>query len=241
MTSNFAFFSENTDGYELFLIAQRAEKICGDDPTLATIAIRKATEKAVKWIFRVDDRLSLQVPKNFDGYLGVRTFQGLVGYSLLKKLDEIRKTGNRAAHSDEIPYSICTRMLRYLHEFLIWITNTYWSDKPVDVPPFDSNLLPKETVKNSRKDDLSVIASAFEELIPDPDPIRDAESFSQVLDRFEKKIPFDYEKKAREQLETIDLLLKQFEVKTISQKLKKTYNIRAKNRIPELLFEILEP
>ena len=112
MTSNFAFLNGNTDGYEMFLIAQQAEKSCADYPTIAAVFIRKATEKAVKWIFRVDDRLRQQAPKNFDGYLGVRTFQGLVGYSLLKKLDEIRKIGNKAAHSDEIPYSICTRMLR---------------------------------------------------------------------------------------------------------------------------------
>ena len=241
MTSNFAFFSENTDGYELFLIAQKAEKICADDPTIATVAVRKAAERAVKWIFQVDDRLSQQTPRNFDGYLGVRTFQALVGYSLLKKLDSIRKMGNRAAHSDdEVPYDICTTMLRYLHEFLIWITNTYLSDQPIKVAPFNCNLLPKEPFKTTRKDDLSVIASAFEELIPDPDPSLTAEDFCQILDRIEKRVPLDYEKKTRDQIRTIDLLLEQFDVKVISQKLRKTYNARAKTRIPELLYDFLE-
>ena len=241
MISNFAFLSENTDGYELFQSAQQAEKFCADCPTMSALIVRKATEKAVKWIFKVDDRLSQEAPRNFDAYLGVRTFQRLVGHSLLLKLDAIRKMGNKAAHSDEeVPYDTCTTMLRYLHEFLIWITNTYLSDKPIKVAPFNSSLLPKEPVKNTRKDDLSVIATAFEELIPDPDPSLTAEDFSQILDRIEKRVPLDYEKKTRDQIRTIDLLLEQFDVKVISQKLRKTYNARAKTRIPELLYDFLE-
>ncbi len=127
-----------------------AEKLLQIDTSSCVINCRRAMEAAVKWMYSVDGDLSMPYQDSLAVLIGSEEFRDIVGEDILKRMDFIRKAGNRAAHdtkkvsSDEA--GLC---LENLFVFLDFVSYCYSDnhtehqfdklllenhDKPVAVP-----------------------------------------------------------------------------------------------------------
>lgn len=75
-----------------------AEKILHIDPSACIINCRRAMEAAVKWMYSVDGDLEMPYQDNLVVLMGSEEFRDIVGEDVYKRMDFIRKAGNRAAH-----------------------------------------------------------------------------------------------------------------------------------------------
>ncbi|MBE5767613.1 MAG: DUF4145 domain-containing protein [Clostridiales bacterium] len=79
-----------------------AEQVLSIDAASCALNCRRAMEFAVKWMYSVDESLNMSGEDSLMCLLGAQDFQDIVGEDNWQRLDYIRRTGNNAAHSDEI-------------------------------------------------------------------------------------------------------------------------------------------
>lgn len=79
-----------------------AEQVLSIDAASCALNCRRAMEFAVKWMYSVDESLNMPGEDSLMCLLGTQDFQEIVGTDNWQRLDYIRRTGNSAAHSDEI-------------------------------------------------------------------------------------------------------------------------------------------
>ena len=118
--------------FEIFADAAiAAEKIYSIDPGACVLNCRRAMEYAVKWMYSVDDELTMPADTTLVSLLSDADFRAVFSNTdLLRRMDFIRKKGNDAAHDDKgrkITPEIalhCLENLFYLTDFIFYCYST---------------------------------------------------------------------------------------------------------------------
>lgn len=106
--------------------AAAAEKIYGIDAAACVIGVRRAAELAVKWMYANDSALPNLRRDQFAALSGASEFRALVGHTLTRALDFIRRVGNNAAHNpDSVTREQAELSLRNLYDFAVFLAGRY--------------------------------------------------------------------------------------------------------------------
>ena len=138
--TNFDFLTREHDFDGFSSIAVAAENLLHVDVDSCVLSCRRAMESAVRWMFEIDMDLTLPDPDSLSGMLSDPALQKIVGETLWKRMDSIRKRGNTAAHEGgKLTEDDAIRCLEDLYEFMDFLAASYSADY---VPaPFDRSLL----------------------------------------------------------------------------------------------------
>ena len=80
-------------------VAISAEKIIHIDPEAAVINCRRSMEFAIKWMYSVDESLTMPYRDNLLSLMHTDEFKDIVDDNLWRRLNFIRRMGNNAAHT----------------------------------------------------------------------------------------------------------------------------------------------
>lgn len=140
-------------------VAIAAEKVLNIDIESSVINCRRAMEFAIKWMYSVDKSLEMPYQDNLISLMSTDDFHNLVDDGLWKRLDLIRKIGNRAAHNgkkvsmDEA--MLCLQNLFIFMDFVSYCYADSYTERTYDV-----SLLQKaqetEEVKKISDDDVNL-------------------------------------------------------------------------------------
>ena len=142
-------------------VAIAAEKILNIDIESSVINCRRAMEFAIKWMYSVDKSLEMPYQDTLISLMSTEDFHDLVDDSLWKRMDLIRKIGNRAAHNGKkISMDEATLCLQNLFIFLDFVAYCYADSYKEH--KFDVGLLQKQAeiveVKKTSDDDIDLKA-----------------------------------------------------------------------------------
>ena len=96
--TNFDFLTSDPQFDTFSSVAVAAERILPIDPSAAILNCRRAMEFAVKWMYSVDGSLVLPYDDRLNSLMNSEDFRDIVGDDLWRRMDYIRKLGNKAAH-----------------------------------------------------------------------------------------------------------------------------------------------
>ncbi len=123
-------------------VAIAAEKVLKIDIESSVINCRRAMEFAIKWMYSVDKSLERPYQDNLISLMSTEDFHDIVDDALWKRLDLIRKIGNRAAHNGrKITEDEAILCLQNLFIFMDYVSYCY-SDS-YEERQYDVNLLTK--------------------------------------------------------------------------------------------------
>ena len=97
--TNFDFLKQEPKFNSFSDVAIAAEKVLKIDKESSVINCRRAMEFAIKWMYSVDKSLGMPYQDKLVSLMSTEDFHDLVDDALWKRLDLIRKIGNRAAHN----------------------------------------------------------------------------------------------------------------------------------------------
>lgn len=97
--SNFDFLQSEPKFHTFADAAIAAEKTFSIDIPSSVINCRRAMEFAVKWMYSVDDSLSIPWNDKLASLMSTEDFQDIVGIDLWRRMEFIRKKGNNAVHT----------------------------------------------------------------------------------------------------------------------------------------------
>ncbi|MGN1137373.1 MAG: DEAD/DEAH box helicase family protein [Oscillospiraceae bacterium] len=97
--TNFDFLTTEKDFDTFSEAAVKAELLYNIDLPSCVLAVRRAAEFAVKWMYSVDSDLKLPFNQNLVSLINTAEFKDIVGADNCKRLDFIRLSGNNAAHN----------------------------------------------------------------------------------------------------------------------------------------------
>ena len=144
--TNFEFLKQESKFNSFSDVAIAAEKILPIDMESSVINCRRAMEFAIKWMYSVDKSLEMPYQDNLISLMSTEDFHDLVDDSLWKRLDLIRKIGNRAAHNGrKITEDEAVLCLQNLFIFMDYVSYCY-SDS-YEERKFDSELLSEKTAE----------------------------------------------------------------------------------------------
>ncbi len=144
---NFDFLKREDGYYSLFADAcVEAEKVFPASPAMCAVGCRKALELAVKWVYAIDDSISMPYRDNLSSLLHERTFMEAVDERVWRKLVGINKLGNLSVHTERVvtPQD-AVLALRSLFEFTDWIDYCYGPE--YIERSFDEKKIPKKGVQ----------------------------------------------------------------------------------------------
>lgn len=145
--TNFDYLKKEEDFKSFIDIAIVAEKTYKIDSSTCIMNCRRAMEAAIKWMYSVDDELTLPYKDNLHTLMSCDSFRNIIDPSLYRRLEFIRTYGNDAAHnSGEKAKKIAEVCLKYLFYFTDWISYCYGSD--YEEREFDSTLLEKDEIQS---------------------------------------------------------------------------------------------
>lgn len=121
-----------------------AERVFEIDPSSCAANCRKAMELAIKWMYSVDKTLKKPYQETLSSLMSTDDFHDIVDDDLWKRLDLIRKIGNRAIHSESKPVSrdeaiLCLKNLHIFFDFIYYC----YGDNYKEVA-FDESLLSED-------------------------------------------------------------------------------------------------
>lgn len=124
-------------------VAISAEKIIHIDPEACIINCRRSMEFAIKWMYSVDESLTMPYRDNLLSLMHTDEFKDIVDDNLWHRLDFIRRMGNNAAHTGKkVTFEQAALCLQDLYIFLDFIAYCYGDHyKQRD---FDAQLLKEE-------------------------------------------------------------------------------------------------
>ena len=99
--TNFDFLQLEPKFHTFAEAAVAAEKTFSIDIPSSIMNCRRAMEFAVKWIYSVDDALTMPWNDQLASLMSTEDFQDIVGIDLWRRMDFIRKKGNNAVHSNK--------------------------------------------------------------------------------------------------------------------------------------------
>ncbi len=155
--TNFDYLKDDPQ-FEIFADAAiAAEKIYSIDPGACVLNCRRAMEYAVKWMYSVDDELTMPADTTLVSLLSDADFRAIFSNNdLLPRMDFIRKKGNDAGHGDwkntgrKITPEIalhCLENLFYLTDFIFYC---YSDSEDYDLQrTFDASLPEAQTASQA--------------------------------------------------------------------------------------------
>ena len=120
--TNFDYLKQEPKFNSFSDVAIAAEKILSIDIESCVINCRRAMEFAIKWMYSVDKSLEMPYQDTLISLMSTEDFHNLVDDNLWKRIDLIRKIGNRAAHNGKrITMDEASLCLQNLFVFLDYV------------------------------------------------------------------------------------------------------------------------
>lgn len=146
--TNFDYLKNESQFSSFSEVAISSEKLLPIDREACVINCRRAMEFAVKWLYSVDSSLQKPYQDNLHSLMSTEEFHALVDRNLWKRMDLIRKIGNRAAHAGaKVTFDEASLCLQNLFIFLDFIACCY--SKNYKERQFDASMLKKEALEAS--------------------------------------------------------------------------------------------
>ena len=143
--TNFDYLKQEPKFNSFADVAIVAEKVIQIDAESCIINCRRAMEFAIKWMYSVDKSLEMPYQDTLASLMSTEDFHDLVDDDLWKRIDLIRRIGNRAAHNGrKVTKDEAVLCLQNLYIFLDYVAYCYadnYSEKA-----FDINLLENQNV-----------------------------------------------------------------------------------------------
>ena len=137
-------------------VAIAAEKILKIDKEASVINCRRAMEFAIKWMYSVDDFLEMPYQDKLISLMSTENFHDLVDDSLWKRLDLIRKTGNRAAHNGrkikEDEAILCLENLFIFMDYVSYCYSDSYEERQYDLSLLTDPQMEPVIIKSSDDD-----------------------------------------------------------------------------------------
>ena len=142
--TNFDLFRKEQDFAVFAEPAAAAEQIYRIDPAACVLNCRRAMEFAVKWMYSVDSELVMPYQDTLVSLMSTDEFRQIVGDSILRRMDYIRKIGNTAAHGGKkITKEQAALCLENLYIFLDFVAYCYAEE--YEERAYDPSLLEQES------------------------------------------------------------------------------------------------
>ena len=110
-------------------VAVSAERILPIDPSACVLNCRRAMEFGVKWMYSVDEGLTLPYQDTLVSLMNAEDFRDIVGTDVWRRMDLIRRMGNAAAHTGKkITREQAALCLENLYVFLDFVAYCYGED-----------------------------------------------------------------------------------------------------------------
>lgn len=146
--TNFDYLKKEEQFSNFSEVAISSEKLLPIDREACVINCRRAMEFAVKWLYSVDNSLQKPYQDNLHSLMSTEEFRVLVDKELWRRMDLIRKMGNRAAHAGaKITFDEASLCLQNLFIFLDFVACCYM--KNYEERQFDASLLKRETLEGA--------------------------------------------------------------------------------------------
>lgn len=160
MASNFEHLL-NKKGYKHFVEAAiEAEKCLAVSPASSAIHARKALELGVKFIYSVEQDLSIPYKETLSALIHDYHFKDMIGTQLFHLIKYIVQLGNAAVHSNSpIKQDDAVLALRNLHNFCDWIDYSY--SEEYEQREFDASILPSPTAEKQTREQLQQLSDAL--------------------------------------------------------------------------------
>lgn len=154
--TNFDYLKEETKFNSFSNVAISAEKILKIDMEASVINCRRAMEFAIKWMYSIDEALEMPYQDTLISLMSTEDFHGLVDDSLWKRLDLIRKIGNRAAHNGrKITKDEAILCLQNLFLFMDYVAYCYadtYEERKYDLKLLEASHVETVILKSSDDD-----------------------------------------------------------------------------------------
>ena len=159
--TNFDYLKQEPKFNSFSDVAIAAEKILYIDLESSVINCRRAMEFAIKWMYSVDKSLEMPYQDTLLSLMSTEDFHDLVDDALWKRLDLIRKVGNRAVHNGKkVTMDEATLCLQNLFVFLDFVAYCYANS--YEERKYDATLLQKKQepveIKKTSDDDVDLKA-----------------------------------------------------------------------------------
>lgn len=141
--TNFDHF-KNEPQFDTFVdVAISAEKIIHIDTEACIINCRRSMEFAIKWMYSVDQSLTMPYRDNLNSLMHTEEFKGIVDRDLWHRLRFVQLAGNKAAHTGKkVTFDQAALCLQNLFIFLDFVAYCY--AKEYEQKNFDMELLKEE-------------------------------------------------------------------------------------------------
>lgn len=137
---NFDYLKKEAKFVDFADAAIAAEKIINIDAAASVINCRRAMEFAIKWMYSVDESLAMPYQDKLSSLMSTEDFHYIVSDDLWKRLDLIRRLGNKAAHNGK-KVSMDEAVLCLQNLFLFFDFVAYCYADNYEERQFDTNLL----------------------------------------------------------------------------------------------------
>lgn len=143
--TNFDYLKKEKQFSNFSEVAISSEKLLPIDREACVINCRRAMEFAVKWLYSVDNFLQKPYQDNLHSLMSTEEFRAFVDKGLWRRMDLIRKMGNRAAHAGaKITFDEAALCLQNLFIFLDFVACCYMTN--YEERQFDASLLKGEAL-----------------------------------------------------------------------------------------------
>lgn len=143
--TNFDYLKQEPKFNSFADVAIVAEKVIQIDAESCIINCRRAMEFAIKWMYSVDKSLEMPYQDTLASLMSTEDFHDLVDDDLWKRIDLIRRIGNRAAHNGrKVTKDEAVLCLQNLYIFLDYVAYCYADD--YSEKSFDIKLLENQNV-----------------------------------------------------------------------------------------------
>lgn len=156
MITNFDYLKQEARFNSFSDVAVAAEKILKIDKESSVINCRRAMEFAIKWMYSVDKSLEMPYQDNLVSLMSTEDFHDLVDDALWKRLDLIRKIGNRAAHNGrkitEDEAILCLQNLFIFMDYVSYCYSDFYEERQYDISLLNESTEETAVAKTSDDD-----------------------------------------------------------------------------------------
>lgn len=162
MNSNFNFLKEEW-GF-LHESAAQAEKNAKTEPITSAFYSRLCLEQCVLWLYENEKSLNEPYSTTLSARLSEISFKILIPPSLYSHLNYIRIEGNNAAHGRKINHRVSIASIKFLFQFLSWVTQMYSENKP-EISDFNEEIIPKIGTAGKTLHELKKLQEEFSDQV----------------------------------------------------------------------------
>ena len=134
--TNFDYLTKEPKFKSFSGVAIAAERVFQIDKETSIINCRRAMEFAIKWMYSVDQSLEMPYQDKLVSLMSTEDFHDLVDNDLWKRLDLIRRIGNRAAHNgrkiSEDEARLCLQNLFIFMDYLSYCYSDFYEEREYD-------------------------------------------------------------------------------------------------------------